>query len=72
VCPDDHHQSADFPALQTQCCGLVIDNSIFGVRIVREWDQIAKTRVCPLMVVGDSGTEMTSQKMTGYYLQIRK
>jgi hypothetical protein len=72
VYPDGRHQSADVPALQTQCRGLVIDDSILGVRMARELDQIAKTRGCLLMVVRDNGTEMTSQKMTGFYLQIRE
>lgn len=40
--------------------------------MARELDQIAKTRGCLLMVVRDNGTEMTSQKMTGFYLQIRE
>ena len=43
-----------------ECLGLVVDNSISGVRMARELDRIAETRGYPLMVVSDNGTEMTS------------
>jgi putative transposase len=46
-----------------ECLGLVVDNSISGVRMARELDRIAETRGYPLIVVSDNGTEMTSHAM---------
>ena len=38
----------------------VVDNSLSGVQIARELDQIAEMRGLPNMVVSDNGTELTS------------
>ena len=42
-----------------ECLGLVVDNSLSGVRVARELDRIVEMRATPLMVVSDNGTELT-------------
>lgn len=39
---------------------VVVDNSLSGIRVVRELDQIMEMRGTPCMVVSDNGTELTS------------
>lgn len=43
-----------------ECLATVVDNSLSGVRVARELDQIAEMRGLPNMVVSDNGTELTS------------
>jgi putative transposase len=44
-----------------ECLGLVVDNSLSGLRVGRELDRIATLRGCyPAMIVSDNGTELTS------------
>jgi len=43
-----------------ECLATVVDNSISGIRVARELDQIISRRGRPLMVVSDNGTELTS------------
>jgi putative transposase len=44
-----------------ECLGLVVDNSLSGLRVGRELDRIAVLRGCyPAMIVSDNGTELTS------------
>jgi hypothetical protein len=39
----------------------VVDNSLSGIRVARELDQVVETRGAPCMVVSDNGTELTSR-----------
>ena len=43
-----------------ECLASVVDNSLSGIRVARELDNIAERRGYPLMVVSDNGTELTS------------
>jgi putative transposase len=43
-----------------KCLATVADNSLSGIRVARELDNIAERRGYPLMVVSDNGTELTS------------
>ena len=43
-----------------ECLALVVDTSLSGLRVVRELDRIVELRGCPLMIVSDNGTELTS------------
>ncbi|MFT3988708.1 IS3 family transposase [Aestuariivirga sp.] len=43
-----------------ECLAAVADNSISGHRVARELDRIVESRGCPLMVVSDNGTKLTS------------
>ena len=49
-----------------ECLALVVDNSLSGVRVARELDQIALMRGAPCMVVSDNGTELTSRAILGW------
>lgn len=42
---------------------MAVDNSLSGVRVVRELDRIAELRGYPLLVISDNGTELTSNAM---------
>lgn len=44
-----------------KCLALVTDNSLSGIRVVRELDRIIQSRGMPCMVVSDNGTEQTSR-----------
>ena len=44
--------------LHLECLGLVVDNSLTALRVVREIDQIIESRGCPPMIVSDN--EFTS------------
>ncbi len=46
-----------------ECLATVVDNSISGVRVAREFDRIAEMRGYPCMVVSDNGTELTSNAL---------
>ena len=43
-----------------ECLGLVVDTSLTGLRVAREFDRIAELRGYPRMLVSDNGTELTS------------
>ena len=43
-----------------ECLALIVDTSISGRRVARELDAIAGGRRLPLMIVSDTGTELTS------------
>jgi putative transposase len=43
-----------------KCLSLVVDTSLIGLRVVREFDRIADLRRYPCMPVSDNGTELTS------------
>lgn len=43
-----------------ECLATVADNSISGIRVVRELDRICEVRGRPCMIVSDNGTELTS------------
>jgi putative transposase len=49
-----------------ECLALVVDNSLSGIRVARELDQIAEMRGRPCMVVSDNGTELTSRAILGW------
>ena len=49
-----------------ECLALVVDNSLSGVRVARELDQITLMRGAPCMVVSDNGTELTSRAILGW------
>jgi putative transposase len=49
-----------------ECLGLVVDNSLSGVRVARELDRIVEMRATPLMVVSDNGTELTSRAILAW------
>ena len=38
-----------------ECLGLVVDTSLFSLRVVRELGQIIESRGCPRMIVSDNG-----------------
>lgn len=44
-----------------ECLALVADNSLSGIRVARELDQVLEMRGSPCMVVSDNGTELTSR-----------
>ncbi len=44
-----------------ECLALVVDTSLSGMRVAREFDAIAQARGRPLMIVSDNGTELTSR-----------
>src|SRR5215472_15376283 len=43
-----------------ECLTLVADTSLPGLRVVRELESIVTIRGCPVMIVSDNGTELTS------------
>lgn len=43
-----------------ECLALVADTSLSGARVAREIDALTARRGNPLLVVSDSGTELTS------------
>ena len=43
-----------------ECLTLVADTSLPGLRVVRELEAIVAIRGCPVMIVSDNGTELTS------------
>lgn len=43
-----------------ECLALVADTSLSGLRVVRELDRIIEERCKPRMIVGDNGSEFTS------------
>lgn len=43
-----------------ECLALVADTSLPGLRVVRELDDLMRTRGRPAMIVSDNGTELTS------------
>ena len=43
-----------------ECLATVANNSLSGERVTRELDRIASARGYPCMIVGDNGTELTS------------
>ena len=43
-----------------ECLCVVADTSLSGMRVARELDRLIVRRGCPLMVVSDNGTELTS------------
>lgn len=43
-----------------ECLATIVDNSISGVRVARELDEICERRGRPCMIVSDNGTELTS------------
>ena len=47
-----------------ECLATVVDTSLSGARVARELDRIAELRGYPCMVVGDNGTELTSNAIT--------
>lgn len=49
-----------------ECLGLVVDNSLSGIRVARELDRIVERRGVPCMIVSDNGTELTSHAMLGW------
>ena len=49
-----------------ECLALVVDNSLSGIRVARELDQVAEMRGAPCMVVSDNGTELTSRAILGW------
>ena len=49
-----------------ECLGLVVDNSLSGIRVARELDRIVEMRATPLMVVSDNGTELTSRAILAW------
>jgi putative transposase len=49
-----------------ECLGLVADTSLTAPRVVRELDRIVETRGCPRMIVGDNGTEFTSNAILAW------
>lgn len=49
-----------------ECLGLVVDNSLSGVRVARELDMIVERRGARLMVVSDNGTELTSRAILAW------
>jgi putative transposase len=42
------------------CLALVVDRSLTGQHVAREFDRVAELRGLPLMIVSDNGTELTS------------
>lgn len=44
-----------------ECLALVVDTSLSGLRLARELDRLVTERSCPLMIVSDNGTEVTSR-----------
>ena len=44
-----------------ECLALVVDTSLSGIRLARELDRLITERSCPLMIVSDNGTELTSR-----------
>ena len=53
-------------AASRECLGLVVDNSLSGVRVARELDRIIEMRATPLMIVSDNGTELTSRAILAW------
>ncbi len=49
-----------------ECLALVVDNSLSGVRVARELDQVIEMRGTPCMVVSDNGTELTSRAILAW------
>lgn len=49
-----------------ECLGLVVDNSLSGIRVARELNRIVEMRATPLMVVNDNGTELTSRAILAW------
>ena len=43
-----------------ECLTTVVDTSLSGVRVVRELEQLIRTRGTPKLMVSDNGTELTS------------
>lgn len=49
-----------------ECLALVVDNSLSGIRVARELDQVLEMRGTPCMVVSDNGTEFTSRAILAW------
>jgi putative transposase len=49
-----------------ECVALVVDNSLSGIRVARELDQVLEMRGTPCMVVSDNGTEFTSRAILAW------
>jgi putative transposase len=49
-----------------ECLGLVVDTSLTALCVVRELGQIIESRGCPHMIVGDNGTEFTSNAILAW------
>ncbi len=49
-----------------ECVALMADTSLSGRRVVRELDAIAARRGCPMSVVSDNGTELTSSAVLAW------
>ncbi|MGY4281638.1 transposase InsO family protein [Bradyrhizobium sp. LM2.7] len=54
-----------------ECLALVADNSLSGVRVVRELDRLMIERGKPRMVVSDNDSELTSNVILGWADQSR-
>ena len=49
--------------------GTITDNSIGGVRVIRELEQIMKVRGKPKMIISDNGTEFTSNAVIKWSME---
>ena len=49
-----------------ECVAVVVDNSLSGIRVARELDQVLEMRGTPCMVVSDNGTEFTSRAILAW------
>jgi transposase InsO family protein len=49
-----------------ECLAVVVDNSLSGIRVARELDQVVEMRGAPCMVVSDNGTEFTSRAILAW------
>ena len=49
-----------------ECLALVVDNSLSGVPVAREFDRLIQSRGRPCMIVSDNGTELTSRAMLAW------
>jgi putative transposase len=53
-----------------ECLGLVVDTSLTALRVMRELNYIIESRGGPRMIVGDNGTEFTSNAILAWQEQI--
>jgi putative transposase len=49
-----------------ECLALVVDNSLYGVRVARKLDQVIEMRGTPCIVVSNNGTELTSRAILAW------
>jgi putative transposase len=61
-----YRREADGDAASRECLAAVVDTSLSGARVVREFNEVIARRGRPRMIVSDNGTELVSRAILSF------